>query len=96
VPVLVWVIPFVVLMGVKPKKTPAILGSVAFLGLVGMWLERYVLVVPSITPRHVPFDWIELAVTLGFLGIFGLCAIPGMKLTIAAATAPQVLEAAEE
>jgi len=93
---LVWVIPFVVLMGVKPKKTPAILGSVAFLGLIGMWLERYVLVVPSIVPHHVPFNWIELAVTLGFLGIFGLCAIPGMKLTIAAATAPQVLEAAEE
>jgi hypothetical protein len=53
-------------------------------------------VVPSISPHYVPFNWIELAVTLGFLGIFGLCAIPGMKLTIAAATAPQVLEAAEE
>ena len=95
VPVLVWVVPFTVLMGVKPKKTPAILGSVAFLGLVGMWIERYVLVVPSIEPRHIPFNWIEAAITLGFLGIFGLCAIPGMKLTIAAATAPQVLEAAE-
>jgi len=96
VPVLVWVVPFTVLMGVQPKKTPAILGSVAFLGLVGMWIERYVLVVPSIAPRHIPFNWIELAVTLGFLGIFGLCAIPGMKLTIAAATSPGVLEAAEE
>jgi hypothetical protein len=96
VPLLVWVIPFTMLMGVKPKKTPAILGSVAFLGLIGMWLERYVLVVPSIEPHHIPFNWIELAVTLGFLGIFGLCAIPGMKLTIAAATAPGVLEAAEE
>jgi hypothetical protein len=95
VPLLVWVIPFTVLMGVKPKKTPAILGAVASLGLIGMWLERYVLVVPSIAPHHVPFDWIELAVTLGFLGIFGLCAIPGMKLTMAAATASQVLEAAE-
>jgi hypothetical protein len=96
VPLLVWVIPFTVLMGVKPKKTPAILGTVALLGLIGMWIERYVLVVPSIVPSHIPFNWIEAAVTLGFLGIFGLCAIPGMKLTIAAATAPQVLEAAEE
>jgi hypothetical protein len=96
VPLLVWAIPFVVLMGVRPKKTPAILGSVAFLGLVGMWLERYVLVVPSITPRYIPFNLIELMVTLGFLGIFGLCAIPGMKLTVAAATASQVLEAAED
>ncbi len=96
VPILVWAVPFVMLMGVRPKKTPAILGSVAFLGLVGMWLERYVLVVPSITPRYIPFNWIEFLITLGFLGIFGLCAIPGMKLTIAAATSPEVLEAAEE
>jgi len=96
VPVLVWVIPFCFLMGVKPKKTPAILGTVALLGLVGMWIERYVLVVPSLSPYRIPFNWIEAAVTLGFLGIFGLCAIPGLKLTIAAATAPQVLEAAEE
>jgi hypothetical protein len=96
VPILVWVIPFTVLMGVKPKKTPAILGTVAFLGLIGMWIERYVLVVPSIEPYHIPFNWVEAAVTLGFLGIFGLCTIPGIKLTIAAAQAPQVLEAAEE
>ena len=95
VPVLVWAIPFTVLMGVQPKKTPAILGSVAFLGLIGMWLERYVLVVPSITPHYIPFNGIELMVTLGFLGIFGLCAIPGMKLTVAAASASQVLEGAE-
>jgi hypothetical protein len=53
VPVLVWVVPFTMLMGVKPKKTPAILGSVALLGLIGMWLERYVLVVPSIDRKSV-------------------------------------------
>ena len=96
VPILVWAIPFTVLMGVQPKKTPAILGSVAFLGLIGMWLERYVLVVPSIAPRYIPFNLIELLVTLGFVGIFGLCTIPGMKLTVAAASASQVIEGAQD
>lgn len=93
---LVFVVPFVVLMGARPKKTPLILGLVSFLGIAGMWIERYVLVVPSISPFDVPFDWIELLVTLGFVGIFGLCAIPGMKLTVAAATSPEVLEGAEK
>jgi hypothetical protein len=93
---LVFVVPFTVLMGARPKKTPAILGAVSFLGIVGMWIERYVLVVPSLAPHDVPFNWIELLVTLGFVGIFGLCSIPGMKLTIAAATAPEVLQGAEK
>src|SRR6202521_627489 len=47
--VLIWLIPFTVLMSVRTKKTPAILGTVTVLGLVGMWLERYVLVVPSLS-----------------------------------------------
>ena len=53
--VLIWAIPFLVLLGVRPKKTPAILGTISFLGLVGIWIERYVLVVPSLSPHVVPF-----------------------------------------
>ncbi len=93
---LVFVIPFCVLMSARAKRTPAILGAVALAGFAGMWLERYVLVVPSLSPHEVPFDWIELLVTLGFLGLFGLCAIPGMKLTVAAACAPEALEGVQE
>lgn len=93
---LVFIIPFTVLMGARPKQTPAILGPVALLGLVGMWMERYVLVVPSLRPYDVSFGWVDLLITLGFLGLFGLCSIPGMKLTVASATSPEVLEAAEK
>jgi hypothetical protein len=90
--VLVWVIPFTVLMGARPKRTPAILGTVATLGIIGLWLERYVLVVPSLSPHKVPFGWVEALMTLGFLGLFGLCSLPGMKRVIAAASSTAVGE----
>jgi hypothetical protein len=73
--VLVFVLPFWGLMGVKPKKTPAILGTFAVISLVGLWLDRWVFVVPSIVqsaPRA-PLGWTELLVTAGFAGVWGLC-----------------------
>jgi hypothetical protein len=85
---LVWVIPFVVLLGIRPKKTPLILGTVAALGMVGIWSEIYVLVVPSLSPRSVPFGWVEILVTAGFMGAFWLCSYPGLRLASAAAMAP--------
>jgi len=85
--VLVWVIPFTFLMGKRPKRTPAILGPVCILGLAGMWLERYVLVAPSLSPKAIPFGIIEVLITVGFFGIFGLCALPGLSL-IPISTAP--------
>jgi hypothetical protein len=85
---LVWAIPFVVLLGIRPKKTPAILGTVAVLGMVGIWSEIYVLVVPSLSPRTIPLGWVEILVTAGFLGAFWLCSYPGLQLASAAAMEP--------
>ena len=44
-----------------------------------MWIERYVLVTPSLSPRAIPFGWIECLITAGFLGGFALCAMPGLQ-----------------
>jgi hypothetical protein len=85
---LVWAIPFVVLLGIRPKKTPVILGTVALLGMIGIWSEIYVLVVPSLSPRTVPLGWVEILVTAGFLGAFWLCSYPGLKMASAAAMEP--------
>ncbi len=72
--VCVFVLPFVLLLGQRVKMVPPYLGAVAGLILVGFWLERFDLVVPSIWEGGgVPLGWIELLVTLGFLGVFGLC-----------------------
>ena len=90
--ILMWVIPFTGLMGVRPKRTPAILGTVAFGVLVGAWIELYVLVVPSLSQRVVPFGWIELFISLGFLGIFLLSSVRGINLVSAAASTEQLME----
>ena len=72
--VLVFVLPFWGLMGVKPKKTPAILGTFAVISLVGLWLDRWMFVIPSIVQRapRAPLGWTELLVTAGFAGLWGL------------------------
>jgi hypothetical protein len=90
--VLIWALPFVVLMGKRPKQTPAILGTVSLLGLVGIYLERYVLIVPSLSQHVIPFGWIEALVTLGFIGAFGLCSLSGLERAFEAASAPHKRE----
>jgi hypothetical protein len=85
---LCWVSPFSILLGQKPKKTPAILGGVALGVLIGFWLERFILVTPSlITPEAVlkgasvtPFGWVELAIGGGFVGLFFLCFLGFAKV----------------
>jgi hypothetical protein len=69
-----WWIPFWVLLGQAPKKTPAILGSVAGAVLLGFWLERNALVWPSLVPADggAWFGPIQLGIAGGFLGGFVL------------------------
>jgi hypothetical protein len=68
---LVFVIPFIGLLGAKPKKyTPTLLGF-ALLSLVGIWLERYLEVVPSINGGRGPAIGVpEIGLTLLFGGLF--------------------------
>ncbi len=66
-----FVVPFVGLLGVAPKKTRVTLGFFASISLTALWLERYLLVLPSITPAAGPIFGIpELAPTLIFAGLF--------------------------
>jgi len=67
-----WIIPFWVLLGQRPKKTPIILGTVALIEVFGFWLERNLLVWPSLVPAD-GASWVGLVqfgVAAGFLGGF--------------------------
>jgi hypothetical protein len=66
-----FVIPFIGLLGVAPKKNPVTLGLFATISLLSLWLERYLMVLPSITKQAGPvFGLPELGPTALFLGLF--------------------------
>ncbi len=68
---MVFVIPFLGLLNKTTKTTPFWLSLFALIVMVGMWLERHVLVMPSLNPDQVWIGLPEVGVTLGFLGVFG-------------------------
>lgn len=69
--IMVFVIPFLGLLGAKPKKFPPTLIGFALISLIGLWLERYLEVVPSISVGAGPTIGVpEIGVTLLFGGLF--------------------------
>ncbi len=68
---MVWLIPFLGLMNATTKRNPVLLSLFSLSVLAGMWLERSVLVLPSLHPQQVMIGLPELGVTLGFMGLFG-------------------------
>ncbi len=66
-----FLVPFFGLLGVAPKKTRPILGFFAVVSLAALWLERFLLVMPSVTALPGPvFDTPEAGPTLLFLGLY--------------------------
>jgi hypothetical protein len=69
--VLCFVVPFAGLIGRKAKMTPVIFRSMAFVLLAGLWLEKHLMVAPSIRSPETPtLGGTELIVGLMFFGIF--------------------------
>ena len=70
----VFAVPFVLLLSRKLKLRPAALGAVAGLVLAGVWLERFLLVAPSLwRGEGLPLGLPELLVTAGTASLFVLC-----------------------
>jgi Ni/Fe-hydrogenase subunit HybB-like protein len=70
---LCFLIPFVLLVGSKGKSSARALGIAVVSQLVGIWLERHLLVAPSLSPAGAsPFDLCGVLVGLGILGAFVL------------------------
>jgi hypothetical protein len=66
-----FLVPFFGLLGVAPKKTRGALGFFAVVSLTSLWLERYLLVMPSVSALPGPVLGIpEAGPTLLFLGLY--------------------------
>ena len=89
-----FVLPFFGLMGKFPKIFTPTMTFFALCSIVGLWMQRYAEIYPSIyataaqqeTPGEVaagamslPFGLYEIAVTLGFLGLWGVCYLAFMN-----------------
>jgi len=69
--ILVFLLPFFGLLTRPPKMVPAILAFFCGLILLGHWIERLLLVVPSLWEGHgYPIGLTEIGMALGFGGLF--------------------------
>lgn len=67
---MVFLIPFWGLIWVKAKVTPMTFTLFLAISFVGVWLERYLLVQPSLVEHGPAFGAPEIGISLGFLGLF--------------------------
>lgn len=67
----IFLLPFFGLMGVAPKRKPQVLVGFATIVAIGLWVERYILVYPSLysTEHAAPFGWQEIGTAFFFLGL---------------------------
>jgi hypothetical protein len=92
--VMMFVLPFFGLMGKYPKIFTPTMTFFALSSIIGLWLQRYVEVYPSIYAGSqepptggegaaaaipLPFGLYEIGVTLGFLGLWGVCYLAFMN-----------------
>ena len=69
-------IPFIILLSRKIKSQPKPMMALSALILVGMWLERFLLIAPSLWKgQEIPLGLSELLITAGFLGAMALTVI---------------------
>ena len=71
-----WLIPFAYLLvrltGRPPERHTALI-AVALMGLAAIFFERVFVVFPAVSPElGLPLGWRDLAITVGFLGLFVL------------------------
>jgi hypothetical protein len=77
--VLVFILPFFGLLSRLPKTIPVVLAFFSGMILIGHWIERFLLVVPSLWEPaygyYYPLGLPEIGIGLGFLGLFLACYV---------------------
>jgi hypothetical protein len=72
VAVFLFAVPFFGLLSVTTKRTPVLFATLASISLFGLWIERYLIVYPSlyIGADALPFSWQEPGLLLLFAGLY--------------------------
>jgi hypothetical protein len=68
---MIFVIPFFGLMNKTTKSSPFWMTLFSLNVMAGVWLERHVIVMPSLHPESVWLGLGEVGVAIGFMGLFG-------------------------
>ena len=68
-----FIIPFITLLSRDLKKTPKTYAVVCLTLMTGVWLDRYLIIMPEISPHHIPLGITEAGIFVGFLGAYLLC-----------------------
>ncbi|OPY75447.1 MAG: hypothetical protein A4E65_03569 [Syntrophorhabdus sp. PtaU1.Bin153] len=75
-----FVVPFLILLSRRAKLKRPVMICLSLVIMVGMWLEKFVEVAPSLwTGKNIPLGFTEACVTAGFLGVVGLCLTEFLK-----------------
>ncbi len=72
-------IPFIMLAARDIKKNPKTLAITALIPFIGVWLEKYLVIIPQVTPHHMPSWIMPIGLALGFLGAYGLSVMSFLK-----------------
>lgn len=67
-----FMIPFIGLLSRGAKRNPRVLAITGVFMLIAQWIDVMWMVQPEFFKEGPQFGWIEIGVTLGFVGVFGL------------------------
>jgi hypothetical protein len=70
VPITRFLLPFFLLLPRMAKRNDKYLSKVAWLVLVGAWLDLYWLIMPIFSPHGFTFGWQDFGLLVGFAGVF--------------------------
>jgi hypothetical protein len=68
-----FIIPFITLLSRDLKKNRVTYAVICVTLMTGVWLDRYLIIMPEMSPHSVPLGLKEVGIFIGFLGAYLLC-----------------------
>ena len=92
-----FVIPFLVLLFRRIKLNPVLLSAISIWVLIAAWLEKFLLVTPSLVKsKSLPLGIFEVLIAIGWLGLFAFCVCSFLqKYPVLAVSDPKLASALE-